>query len=632
MTTANSQGSERSEGAAPGPAPYTSLAALRDAHLALRGSGDAAAASPTTPADRIGAIRRFLTDARRAGAFLSDDGERRAAQGILDYWSGELVTLPGAKPADYKSSLLDPPDPKQAPREQEQEQQSPTNTSDERALIRWTAFARQWNDSKRNPGYLLTGDAIHQAARFRAVDHGIDDLVTASEAAQHARRKWIRAIAATMVITVVGCAALVAFWQFWVLDNLRRSYLSELKANGSKQTHALHRWDQLQAWLPPLDASGTRSVRNIALPGIRLNSPNFAEVAFTNVSFAHGHLAEASFTQAVFSVAGATRQNDLRGADLRRTQFRGARIHSTSLFGANLYRSVFDRATLCDVDFSEASLRSASFWAVSLDDKTRESLGNTAWWQAVGWRWSMIQELANASGGDADRMAERLKHLKASQGFREEIDRDREKFRTASSGTPTALALNDIAWTLAIWGIDISNPRPAPSRLQGADPCSLQGVPGTAREAAERALCILNAADAEQKKDDLYADLVAGIKDTLAYVLMQSGPDHMAEAVKLFQELEKESPTFFNDSVETRFRYAIAQYAAGLDKAAAVKAFNAALRTYQPTHELQTLRDYIFKVPEFVDTLQKSVDGRWPSISPQEGCQAGAGGAGSAAE
>src|SRR5262249_48391214 len=161
--------------------------------------------------------------------------------------------------------------------------------------------------------------------------------------------------------------------------------------------------------------------------------------------------------------------------------------------------------------------------------------GNTAWWQAVGWRWSMIQELANASGGDADRMGGRLKHLEASEGFPGGNDPGREKIKTAPNRTPTGPGPEPIASTLAIWRIDISSPRPAPSRLQGADPCSLQGVPGTAREAAERALCILNAADAEQKKDDLYADLVAGIKDTLAYVLMQSGPDHMAEAVKLFQ-------------------------------------------------------------------------------------------------
>src|SRR5262249_32597723 len=239
----------------------------------------------------------------------------------------------------------------------------------------------------------------------------------------------------------------------------------------------------------------------------------------------------------------------------------------------------FDRATLCDVDFSEASLRLASFWAVSLDDKTRETLGNTAWWQAVGWRWSTIQELAAATGGNSNRRAELGKDLKASRGFQEEIKRVQDKFKDASSGKPTAEALNDIAWTLAIWGIDISDAadHPSPSAPQGTDPCAAKGVPSTAREAAERAVCILNAADAEEKKRDSYADFAAGVKDTLAYVLMQSGAGHMAEAVKLLQEIEKDRPTYFNESPDSRFRYAIAQYAVGQDKAEAVKNFNTAL-------------------------------------------------------
>src|SRR5262249_10241813 len=280
--------------------------------------------------------------------------------------------LPGAAPDDYKAWLLDPPDPKQAPRDNKQ--QSPSDTSDERALIRWTAFARQWKDSKKNPGYLLTGDAINQAARFRTVDAGIDDLVTASETAENARRNRNRMIAGSVGLTGVVCLAAFALWQFVILDALRNSYESEIKSGETSQAHGLHRWDQLQRLLPPLDASGTPNVKNIVLPGIRLNSPNFSDVSFTNVSFAGGRLPGALCPDARFSVAGGVRPNDFSEADLRFAQFRGARIQATSFFGANLYRAVFDRATLCDVDFSEASLRSASFWAVSLDDKTREKL------------------------------------------------------------------------------------------------------------------------------------------------------------------------------------------------------------------------------------------------------------------
>src|SRR5207247_433270 len=82
---------------------------------------------------------------------------------------------------------------------------------------------------------------------------------------------------------------------------------------------------------------------------------------------------------------------------LTRGQCREPAIVSTSFVGATLYRAVFDRALLCGVDLSEADLRGTSFWTVSINSKTYESLRNTAWWLATGWGADDVKRLLRES-------------------------------------------------------------------------------------------------------------------------------------------------------------------------------------------------------------------------------------------
>jgi tetratricopeptide (TPR) repeat protein len=597
-----------------GRGSFDSLGELRDAHDSLRRGTTVSSEEPSQSSLRD-RIRSFLSQAPHTGAFLNDPRERRAAQSILDYWSAELASLSDAKSDDFGPVLLDDFDPATTGHDRNASSHQ-ADKSDQRALIRFSAFAREWKASGEHPGYLLTGDAIAQATRFAGIDRGLDEFIEASAQAEERRARKARAwliVWATAATACVLCFAAFAAWKFWYLEKTKEKYISQLKSGDADQTEALKWLDGYQAWLSPYDLSGTLPLEGITLPGLRLYAPNFADVSFRKVSWPGAQLAGASFTQSQFSFADGKQPNDLRRANLRQAQFRSARIAFTSFSGADLYRAVFDRAMLCNVDFSGANLRSASFWAVTLDSETERTLRNTNWWQAVGWPWSEIQEIIQT---------EPQMPLKESEGFAADIQRGLNALQNAASGTPErALALNDIAWTRAVWGIDVSDgtapaSAQAASSSRGSDTCGGGSVPADGRRAAEEAVCIATKLNADGGS---YAELLATLQDTLAYLLMQSG--EMSEALKTFEEIRKSKPTFF-DNGEILFRYAIAQYAADQDQLGAIENFKDAIekKRYQPTHELQTLKNHIFNVQEFVTPLKASIDKQWPPVPNPLSC------------
>ena len=57
----------------------------------------------------------------------------------------------------------------------------------------------------------------------------------------------------------------------------------------------------------------------------------------------------------------------------------------------------------------------------------------------------------------------------------------------------------------------------------------------------------------------------------------------------------------------------------GQDKATAIATLKNSVEDgrYQPTHELQTLKDLIFPVKEFVDILRTSSNKLWPTVPNQ---------------
>jgi Pentapeptide repeats (8 copies) len=613
--------------ASPEDAGYQSLAALRDGHLALKQfiSESAVPGAVNTAAS----IRAYLAKAREAGAFIADAKERRAAQGILDYWSAELAGLPDAAAEDFTPQLLLPADTELAAAPQGDRAESATTTANretDRALIRLSAMARQWRDSGKQPGYLLAGETIEEAARFKDQDPNLAEFVEASQQVVERRKRFKRRLGLGIgVMSVLLAAAGAMIWYNEYISKRLDRLVDQIQTSGTvnndELVHTLRTLDRIQFLRAPYDLSGLIKLANINVPKLTLYAPNFAGVEFSKVGMPGANLPVATFSAADFSFDGSG-DNDFSGAELRQAQFRNARIAFTSFAGADLYRAIFDRSILCDVDFSGANLRNASFWAVTLNEKTKDNLKNTAWWLAVGWPWSEIEKLAPPHQSTADRSNEikdekaRVDRLKASSGFQDDIGRAKGKFDRSTAGTlERALALNELAWTDAVWGIDVTGPK----EKSPADPCAADSLPATAHDAAEQAVCIVGKLNSEGDKKGSQTELLSSMRDTWAYVQMQS--NEMPAAVKTFEEIARDDPNSL-EAGETSFRYAIAQYAAGQDKPAAIQRFTAAIvdKRYQPTHELQTLRDYIFTVSEFVDVLRTSANKLWPPVPNQTAC------------
>jgi hypothetical protein len=80
-------------------------------------------------------------------------------------------------------------------------------TAETRATIRIAALARQWQIAGRNAGYLLTGEALEEAKKYKDKDFEIGAFIAASEAAaaRAKSRLWQGSfIALTVLTTLLG--------------------------------------------------------------------------------------------------------------------------------------------------------------------------------------------------------------------------------------------------------------------------------------------------------------------------------------------------------------------------------------------------------------------------------------------
>jgi hypothetical protein len=354
-------------------ASYDSLEALRAAHLQFMQSYSEIISHSDRTDHGASDIRSFIARARTTGVILADPADRKAAQGILDYWSSELVNSPGVIASDFMPALLAPPDPRRAAQSADRPA-SADQKLDERSreIIRFAAAARLWRDSGKKNGYLLVGDAIAQAMKFYYLDPDIAELVDASEQARKRRRifRW-----AALVLVVVGLYSS----QFYLLPRLSKWSIEDIIKNprrdvSTKQyTLWMLRW--IQPWMPPFDLSGQKvQLENIDLTGIRYYSINFSKASFANVNFSQADLRNASFSES--HIFKGSRFNN---TDLSLAQFSDATIEATSFAGAELYRTIFDRACLVDVAFTGADLRSTSFWGTGFDAASTRQFANTAW-------------------------------------------------------------------------------------------------------------------------------------------------------------------------------------------------------------------------------------------------------------
>jgi uncharacterized protein YjbI with pentapeptide repeats len=426
---------------------------------------------------------------------------------------------------------------------------------------------------------------------------------------------------------VLGCAATAFVWQFYALPRTSKFWIQQIKETtlSETQTNNLAWLANFQPWTPPYDLSGTPKLANITFPGLRLYAPNFSGVEFSRVLLPKAELPSASFSKSLIHMEAEAknasgrgfnwydliswflyrfrdpppdftkiRWNEFSGAELKLAQFREAQIITTSFAGADLYRAVFDRALLCDVNFSNADLSNASFWGATIDDRTYGWLRKTAWWIATGWNSIALKKLLRPqSEQQADPLspsaypptdpadARALRQtLRTSERFHTDVE---VPILDARRGAfDRALALNDMAWTLATWGVD------GEELMVGPSPCESGGLPKDALDAASQAICIVDNLKNKGGQDKDYDTWLSNFRDTQAYILMQAGrmPDARALYEKDLKGTEADGGSLF--------RYAIALYATGEETAAHAK-FETAIREnhFLPSSELQNLKQYI---------------------------------------
>ena len=656
--TVESEAAPPAPQSSPAPERFLGFAELRSAHLGLRAA--LAETGYSGGGSEVSArIREFLAKAQRTGAALQEPSMRKAAQGLLDYWCAELAGLPDAKKEDFAPLTLAPPVTSALPAAQaagEEDASLQQGREDQRMLIRLAGMARQWRNAGKQQGYLLTGDALAQAGPFAQKDPDLLEFVEASVEAERAKRHRARNIAYGSMVgaVVVGCVATFLLWQFYALPRNSKFWIQQIKevTSSEVQTNNLAWLANFQPWTPPYDFSGTPQLTNIRFPGLRLYAPNFSSVDFSRVLFEKAELPSASFNRSGIHMEAEAkntdgrgfrwyditswilslfrdpppdwakiRWNEFSGAELKLAQFREARIITTSFAGADLYRAVFDRAQLCDVNFSNADLSNASFWGATIDDLTYSWLRKTAWWIAVGWNSGDFKRLLLPQSQDQPdpqfpsvypptdpKDAKALRHaLRTSERFHTDVEVPITETRPGTFDR--ALALNDMAWTLASWGIDSEELAPNPS------PCGSIALPKDALEAASQAICIVDDLMNKGSKDKDYDYWRSGFRDTQAYILMQSG--RMAEARALY---EKDLERTVADG-GTLFRYAIALYATGAQNEARTK-FETAVREkqYLPSSELQNLKQYI--PGKVLDMSYDLMDKAYPAPKLEQTCPA----------
>jgi hypothetical protein len=404
--------SERAEAPQDDNETYDSLTSLREAHARLiwtrqqakKQAKGAAAASAANEAGTAGAeeIRKFLERAQAAGAFISEEEERHRAQSILDYWTAEYLSTAESFDADFTPARLADFDDDRgdaAQRSQRPEAQIKQRRREEsRELVQLAAAARQWKQWNRDPGLLLSGDSLKQAALLRHCDPDLEEFVTASEAAEAAWKTRKRVLVWSgfgIGATAVVVFGIVVFMHFIGFPSLSEREIAWIKnpasqAKPGSQATSLKRLAFYQLWMTPTKSSfdlSSAGLEDVKLRKLRLYVPNFSQANVRNVEFQEAEFAYASFSD--------SRIDNLTfdQAALQFAQFREAKIASASFAGATLYRATFDRACLGDVKFSGADLRATSFWAVQFDGQLQGQFENTAWWLAIGWSSEQLRKL-----------------------------------------------------------------------------------------------------------------------------------------------------------------------------------------------------------------------------------------------
>lgn len=181
----------------------------------------------------VGADERqaFIDQLIASGKTLAPGRDRDAVRKLLYYWTADAVSR-GERSRDQPLPSLDPFGGDKAGGDEadagsavtrafttaQSSEDIEATTADTRAAIRIATLARQWMADDRNPGYLLTGQALEEADRLRTKDADIQALVDASKEAEartarRSRRVLIGLVAGLAVVVVVMAIGGVFLWR-----------------------------------------------------------------------------------------------------------------------------------------------------------------------------------------------------------------------------------------------------------------------------------------------------------------------------------------------------------------------------------------------------------------------------------
>ena len=424
------------------------------------------------------------------------------------------------------------------------------------------AVAEAWQKSKKSPGYLLNDEpSIRSARKYIDSTLGSDllrEFIEASDIELDKRTRRRRLVLYFMLSLAAAVIVLMSILIYVVFfgQNIRQTLITDRVHDIRKQVYQKdeklasdpQKHKQLVSdlwWINVLRNFGIGET-TVDLSKLKLNKEDLTAVDLSTFRFPYSIIADVDLSsQSGGSVHNLTNivmsqskisGSDFSGSNLSSSQFRGAKIANTSFANAILYRTAFDNTALCDVDFAGASLREATVWSATIDTQTAEKLKGTAWWLARGWNKQQIDMLLPETKSRVD-----FDKLKNSAGFKCEKERAENEVGNARGSTDSSArvrALNDLAWTLAIHGVDLGSANPpsnGDSRCAGFD-----DIPQNAADAAYKALCIIRRIgtadqlskarlpeipDAPTKTDEDTANLdwednLANVEDTLGYILL----------------------------------------------------------------------------------------------------------------
>ncbi len=185
---------------------------------------------------QVGAEERqaFIDELIASGKTLAPGRDRDAVRKLLYYWTADAVSR-GERSRDQPLPSLQPFGGGEAAAEStvtrafttaQSSEDIEATTADTRAAIRIATLARQWMADGRNPGYLLTGQALEEADRLKTKDADIQTLVDASKeaemrTAQRSRRLLMGLVAGLIAVIIVMAIGGVFLWR--LTDELQKA-------------------------------------------------------------------------------------------------------------------------------------------------------------------------------------------------------------------------------------------------------------------------------------------------------------------------------------------------------------------------------------------------------------------------